>query len=266
MSSDNSTESAQQRTHLDEASIAGGQKKEFGRGYNGSEIGRQTTYGGHVAQNELHALPQYHRKSANAMPLGMFSFATTLLLLSLYNVGARGVSVPNGAVTFALGFGGVTQLASGMLEFASGNSYGATVFTSYALFWWGYAMLYIPFFGITGSYDGAPGAYTATGQGALEVEAAFGIFFITWFSVSMVLTLASIRSSIAVLVWIVAWDITLVLLAVSSWFPEMPKILTGAGAVGCVTSAAAYYVGLAGLLTKESSYFLLPMGLLSRKD
>lgn len=61
------------------------------------------------------------------MPLGMFSFAGTLLLLSLYNVGARGVTVPNGAVTFALGLGGLTQLLAGMLEFASGNTYGATV-------------------------------------------------------------------------------------------------------------------------------------------
>ena len=79
------------------------------------------------------------------MPLGMLSFAGTLLLLSLYNVGARGVTIPNGAVTFALGLGGLTQvsisyalvvtklilnsvqLLAGMLEFGSGNSYGATV-------------------------------------------------------------------------------------------------------------------------------------------
>ncbi|KAL8277482.1 hypothetical protein RQP46_010112 [Phenoliferia psychrophenolica] len=237
-----------------------------GNSYSGASVDRQLTAGGHIAVDDLHALPQYHRKSANAMPLGMFSFAGTLMLLSLYNVGARSVTIPNGAVTFALGLGGVTQLLAGLLEFASGNSYGATVFTSFALFWWGFAMLYIPFFGITGTYDMQPGAYTAMGQGAGEIGAAFGIFYITWFSVALVLTIASIRSSIAVLAWIVTFDITLVLLAASCWNPDMPMILTGAGGVGIVSSAAAFYVGLAGLLTKESSYFLLPMGLLSRKD
>lgn len=93
-------------------------------------------------------------------------------------------------------------------------------------------MLYIPFFGITGMYDGQPGAYSAMGQGAAEIGSAFGLFYITWFSVTLVLTLASIRSSIAVLVWIISFDITLILLAVWCWNPDMPKLLVAAGGAG----------------------------------
>ncbi|KAL8292080.1 hypothetical protein RQP46_001546 [Phenoliferia psychrophenolica] len=236
------------------------------RSYEGPDVSRQFTSGGHVAQDELFALPVYHRKQANAQPLGMFSFAATLLLLSLYNVGARNVTIPNGAVTFALGLGGVTQLLAGQLEFASGNSFTATLFTSYALLWWGWAMIHIPFFGLTGTYNGQPGAYTAMGQGAGDIGSASGLFFITWLSISLVFTLASIRSSIAVMSWIISFDITLILLATSCWNPENASLLKAAGGVGCVSSAAAFYVGLAGLHTKESSYFMLPMGSLQRAD
>lgn len=56
----------------------------------------------------------------------------------------------------------------------------------------------------------------------------------------MVLTVASIRSSVAVLVWIVSFDVTLVLLAASCWNPDMPKVLTAAGGVGCFVSIRAF--------------------------
>lgn len=57
----------------------------------------------------------------------MLAFAGTIFLLSLYNVGARGVPIPNAAITFALGLGGLVQLCAGTLEFISGNTYTATV-------------------------------------------------------------------------------------------------------------------------------------------
>ena len=58
---------------------------------------------------------------------GLFSFASTTLILSLYNVNARHISVPNVVVGMALGVGGLVQLLAGMWEFACGNTFGATV-------------------------------------------------------------------------------------------------------------------------------------------
>jgi uncharacterized protein len=57
---------------------------------------------------------------------GLFSFASSTLILSLYNVGARGISTPNVIVGMALFCGGLAQLLAGMWEFATGNSFGAT--------------------------------------------------------------------------------------------------------------------------------------------
>jgi uncharacterized protein len=57
---------------------------------------------------------------------GLFSFASTTLILSLYNVNARGIAVPNVVVGMALFCGGLAQLLAGMWEFAVGNTFGAT--------------------------------------------------------------------------------------------------------------------------------------------
>jgi succinate-acetate transporter protein len=56
----------------------------------------------------------------------LFSFASTTLVLSLYNVHARHIVVPNVVVGMALFFGGLAQFLAGMWEFASGNTFGAT--------------------------------------------------------------------------------------------------------------------------------------------
>jgi uncharacterized protein len=57
---------------------------------------------------------------------GLFSFASSTLILSLYNVGARGISTPNVIVGMALFVGGLAQLLAGMWEFATGNTFGAS--------------------------------------------------------------------------------------------------------------------------------------------
>lgn len=57
---------------------------------------------------------------------GLFSFASTTLILSLYNAHARGVAAPNVVVGMALFVGGLAQLLAGMWEFAGGNTFSAT--------------------------------------------------------------------------------------------------------------------------------------------
>ena len=62
----------------------------------------------------------------NVLISGLFAFGSTALLLSLYNVGLMGVSVPNVVVGMALFSGGLAQFISGMWEFPRGNMFGAT--------------------------------------------------------------------------------------------------------------------------------------------
>ena len=66
------------------------------------------------------------RQLANPGPLGLYGFAATTLILSLFNVGANNIVVPNAIVGMAIFYGGLVQLLAGMWEFACGNTFGAT--------------------------------------------------------------------------------------------------------------------------------------------
>lgn len=54
------------------------------------------------------------RKFANPAPLGLSAFALTTFVLSLINLGTRGVTGPNIVVATAYGYGGLVQLLAGM--------------------------------------------------------------------------------------------------------------------------------------------------------
>ncbi len=58
--------------------------------------------------------PTTERKFANPAPLGLSAFALTTFVLSLINIGVRGVSEPNIVVSLAFGYGGLVQLLAGM--------------------------------------------------------------------------------------------------------------------------------------------------------
>jgi len=58
--------------------------------------------------------PTTERKFANPAPLGLSAFALTTFVLSLINIGERGVSEPNIIVSLAFGYGGLVQLLAGM--------------------------------------------------------------------------------------------------------------------------------------------------------
>ena len=70
------------------------------------------------------------------------SFATTTFVLSMFNVSARGVTTPNVILGLAIGYGGLVQLLAGMWEFASGNTFAATAFSSYGGFWISFGFIY----------------------------------------------------------------------------------------------------------------------------
>jgi GPR1/FUN34/yaaH family len=57
---------------------------------------------------------------------GIFSFAATTFLLSMFNVGTRGIQTSNVVVGMAIFAGGLLQFIAGMWEFPRGNVFGAT--------------------------------------------------------------------------------------------------------------------------------------------
>jgi len=94
-----------------------------------AELRRRYEYGGnplvhaHTGQSARLAafggdfqpgLYKQNRKFANPAPLGLSAFALTTFVLSLINIGVRGVSEPNIVTGLAFGYGGLVQLLAGM--------------------------------------------------------------------------------------------------------------------------------------------------------
>ena len=88
----------------------------------GHHLDRSKTQGGHDNDTSQPALPVVHRKFANPAPLGLLAFATSIFLISLYGVNARGITTPNVFVGLLIFFGGICQIIAGIMEFVAGNT------------------------------------------------------------------------------------------------------------------------------------------------
>lgn len=233
------------RTDLEKASLAS---------EGGAHLNRNVTPGGHPLDNSQPGFNTYHRRFADPAPLGLCAFALTTFVLSLINMGTRGVVAPNVVVGLAFGYGGLVQLLAGMWEFAAGNTFGATAFSSYGGFWISYGFLISP-------WSGAADAYTKAGN----YRTAIAFYLFGWFIFTFIMWIASLRSSVALTsIFFFLW-ITFLLLSLAHIYPS-PMLEVSGGAFGIITAFNAWYVAAAGLLTPDTSYFTLPTGSLARKD
>jgi succinate-acetate transporter protein len=167
---------------------------------------------------------------ADPAPLGLAAFALTTFVLSFTNTGLFHVE----PVVFGLAFayGGIGQFAAGMWEFAKGNTFGATAFSSYGAFW-------LSFWWLTGHTDlsGAQGD-----QAAHEI----GLYLLAWGIFTAYMTVAATRVSGAVLAVFALLTITFVVLAIGN-FATSEGIVKVGGWVGVATALAAWYASFAGV-------------------
>jgi len=183
--------------------------------------------------------PHHNRcRLGNPAPLGLFGFASTTLVLSLYNVHARHILVPNVVVGMALFYGGLAQFLAGMWEFATGNTFGATAFSSYGAFWLSFATILIPNSGIGAAYSVDPG---------MEDD-AIGIYLLSWMVVTFLFFIGALRKSVGLSALFLCLTITFMLLAIGFLMKKV-NVQKAGGYVGILTALIAYYCGLSEMLT-----------------
>jgi succinate-acetate transporter protein len=194
---------------------------------------------------------------ANPGPLGLCGFALTTFVLSLCNCGA-GVSATgpsNIVVGLAMFYGGVVQLLAGMWEFQTGNTFGATAFSSYGGFWLSFGAIFIPGFGILEAYTTKNAAGVSY---AGELENAVGLYLLGWTIFTGIMLIAAHRSSGGMVALFFFLFVTFILLTASKFNGSITCQVAG-GALGVITAFIAWYNALAGLLTTDNSYFTLPI-------
>lgn len=188
---------------------------------------------------------------ANPGPLGLCGFALTTFVLSLHNAGIEVASDgPHGTVTgLAFFYGGLVQLLAGMWEFKTGNTFGATAFSSYGGFWLSFGLMYIP----------AADVFTSYGDDKAALSQSLGYYLLGWTIFTGIMLIASHRSNIGLIVLFFFLFITFILLTAGKLQGSLNLNKAG-GYFGIITAVIAWYNALSGLLTKESSYFTLPIG------
>lgn len=172
---------------------------------------------------------------SNPAPLGLCGFALTTFVLSAAN--AKLFDGPGIVIGLALFYGGVAQLLAGMWEFKTGNTFGATAFTSYGAFWMSVA---------------------ATLQwNLINSHQAFGYFLLGWTIFTGIMFLATLKTNIALILLFALLFITFLLLSLGEFGLGTGQV---GGYFGIATALVAWYTAMAGLLASMPSAFTLPVG------
>eukprot|EP01039_Chlorochromonas_danica_P003752 gene3751-4101_t len=220
----------------------------------------------HLVQNPTYAYYKQHEKLhgflsqqfptiANPAPMGLCAIALPLFVLSMYNAGAiidlRSSS--HGAVMGAAFFyGGICQLLAGMWEFKTGNTLGALLFSSYGGFWMSFAALFVKSFGFLDDY-------TST----VDLRNALGIYLMTWSFFTFVITFCVHRTNLALFLLAFNVSMTFLMLAIGEFDGFSPSNMycqRAGGIFGIISAALGWYGAAAALLTKQNSFFTLPVG------
>ena len=174
---------------------------------------------------------------ANPGPLGLCAFALTTFVLSAANAKLFDGAAAGIVIGLGLFYGGLAQLLAGMWEFRTGNTFGATAFSSYGAFWMAVGVdlqwkLITP---------GPP----------------FGYFLLGWTIFTGLMFLCTLRVNMALIVLFGLLFLTFLMLTLGEFGSPTAQI---GGYLGIATAIVAWYTALAGVLAGMPSAFKLPIG------
>ena len=183
---------------------------------------------------------------ANPGPLGLAAFAATTFMLSMLNTNlvseAGGLA---GVLAVALAYGGIVQVFAGMWEFRTGNTFGAVAFSSYGAFWISYFVL------------------VKITLGPTTTHAGISLFLYAWAIFTLLMLVASLRTSGVLVVVFVLLTITFFLLAIGNagltGLQATNSTIKLGGWFGLATAAAAWYGALAGVANSTFGRDVLPL-------
>jgi succinate-acetate transporter protein len=178
---------------------------------------------------------------ANPAPLGLLGFGMTTVLLNLHNAGLYGLD----SMILAMGifYGGLAQIFAGVMEWKKGNTFGATAFSSYGLFWLSLVALVL---------------FPGIGLASEPVPAAMAAYFILWGVFTSVMFIGTLKISRALQFVFFSLALLFFLLALSEIF-NSPALRIIAGYEGIVCGSSAIYTGLALVLNEIYDKVVLPV-------
>ena len=185
--------------------------------------------------------------SANPAPLGLMGFGMTTVLLNIHNAGFY----PMNAMILSMGifYGGLAQVIAGIQEWKKGNTFGATAFTSYGLFW----LTLVGNVLLPKSPDFA---------GFATDSFAFAAYLFMWGVFTFFMFIGTLKGSKALSVVFIALAILFFLLAAGNYLGAEGAgagILRIAGYEGIFTGLAAIYTALGQVLNEAYGKKIVPL-------
>ncbi|KAL4936159.1 hypothetical protein BDV06DRAFT_233676 [Aspergillus oleicola] len=199
------------------------------------------------------------KKVANPAPLGLSAFGLSAFLLGIIEMRVQDITQPSIIVAPAFAYGGLIQLLAGMWEMAIGNTFGATVLSSYGGFWISVGIIFTPGgFNIMGSLIEADGGKTDMFYDSL------GMFLLAWFIFTVIMTMCTLKSTLAFFALFLFADIALLTLGLgyilrdAQGMPNSPLCQAG-GFFAIACAFLCWYNGFAGLAEPSNTVFVPPV-------
>jgi hypothetical protein len=185
---------------------------------------------------------------ANPAPLGLAAFALTTFVLSMINSGLVSTGAEPVVFGLALAYGGLAQLLAGMWEFKTGNTFGATAFTSYGAFWLSF-WAYVQFF--------------AADVAEKDAGHAVGLYLIAWGIFTGYMFIASLRTTMAVAAVFLLLTITFIVLGIGDAGGNA-NVTKAGGWLGLATALVAWYASFAQVVNSTFGRDVMPLRSLAR--
>jgi len=180
--------------------------------------------------------------TANPAPLGLLGFGMTTVLLNLHNAGFFAM----GSMILAMGifYGGLAQIIAGIEEWKKNNTFGATAFTSYGLFWMTLvALLVLPKMGLADASD----------------KTAMAAYLAMWGVFTAIMFIGTLKANRALQFVFASLAILFFLLALGD-ITGNSTITVIAGYEGIICGFSAIYAGLAQVLNEMYKRTVAPLG------
>ena len=180
------------------------------------------------------------KQCANPAPLGLLGFGMTTILLNLHNAGITSLS----SIIIAMGFamGGLAQIIAGIMAYKKGDTFCATAFLAFGMFWWSLILILVnPFAGI-----------------AAAESAGMGFYLLLWAIFTAFMFIGTLKHDRSSQLVFGSLAVLFVLLAAGD-FSGIALVKTIAGWVGIVCGSFAFYSSLAQVINNEYGRKVLPL-------
>lgn len=189
------------------------------------------------------SVTQIKDTTANPAPLGLLGFGMTTVLLNFHNAGFYELN----SMILAMGicYGGIAQIIAGIMEWRKNNTFAATAFISYGLFWESLVTTIL---------------LTKLGWATASSEKAMAAYLAMWGLFTGIMFIGTLRLNRALQVVFATLTILFFLLAYGDYTGAGTGFKHFTGWEGIFCGFSAIYTGLAQVLNELYGRIILPLG------